>query len=74
MADVARMRTIVLDCPDPHTLARFYGVLLGREVTCANDEPVSIPVPGGKLSFQLAPATWHRPGPSRRCRSSSTSR
>ena len=32
MAGIARIRTIVLDCPDPLALARFYGELLGWEV------------------------------------------
>jgi hypothetical protein len=73
MAGIARMRTIVLDCPDPHALARFYGELLGWEVTDADDDWINLAGPGGKLSFQLAPATWHRPGPIQRCRSSSTS-
>ena len=62
MAGIARMRTIVLDCPHPHTLARFYGELLGWEVTHADDEWVNLAGPGGKLSFQLAPGyvapTW----------------
>jgi hypothetical protein len=37
MAGIARMRTIVLDCPDPLALARFYGELLGWEVIYADD-------------------------------------
>jgi predicted enzyme related to lactoylglutathione lyase len=66
MAGIARMRTIVLDCPDPLALARFYGELLGWEVTYADDEWVNLAGPGGKLSFQLAPdyvaPTWPGPG------------
>src|SRR5690348_1995503 len=62
MAAIARMRTIVLDCPDPQMLARFYGELLGWEVTYADDDWVNLAGPGGKLSFQLAPdymtPTW----------------
>jgi predicted enzyme related to lactoylglutathione lyase len=65
MAGIARMRTIVLDCPDPLALARFYGELLGWEVTYADDEWVNLAGPGGKLSFQLAPdhvaPTWPDP-------------
>jgi predicted enzyme related to lactoylglutathione lyase len=64
MAGIARMRTIVLDCPDPQMLARFYGELLGWEVTYADDW-VNLAGPGGKLSFQLAPdyvaPTWPDP-------------
>ena len=74
MAGIARIRTIVLDCPDPLALARFYGELLGWEVIYADDDWVNLAGPGGKLSFQLAPDYWSlRPGPTRRCRSSSTS-
>jgi predicted enzyme related to lactoylglutathione lyase len=65
MAGIARMRTIVLDCPDPHALARFYGELLGWEVTDADDDWINLAGPGGKLSFQLAPGyvapTWPDP-------------
>jgi predicted enzyme related to lactoylglutathione lyase len=65
MAGIARMRTIVLDCPDPLALARFYGELLGWEVTYADDDWVNLAGPGGKLSFQLAPdyvaPTWPDP-------------
>ena len=65
MAGIARMRTIVLDCPDPQMLARFYGELLGWEVTYADDDWVNLAGPGGKLSFQLAPGyvapTWPDP-------------
>src|SRR5512132_2450038 len=67
MAGIARMRTIVLDCPDPLALARFYAELLGWEVTYADDDWVNLAGPGGKLSFQLAPGyvapTW--PGDTR---------
>ena len=65
MTGIARMRTIVLDCPDPRMLARFYGELLGWEVTYADDDWVNLAGPGGKLSFQLAPdyvtPTWPDP-------------
>ena len=55
MAGIARMRTIVLDCPDPLALARFYGELLGWEVTYADDDWVNLAGPGGKLSFPARP-------------------
>ena len=29
---IARFPVVVLDCPDPKTLAEFYGALLGWEV------------------------------------------
>ena len=52
MAGIARMRTIVLDCPDPLALARFYGELLGWEVTYADDDWVNLAGPGGKLAHR----------------------
>ena len=56
MAGIARMRTIVLDCPDPQMLARFYGELLGWEVTDADDDWVNLAGPGGKRGINLYPA------------------
>ena len=60
---VARMRAVVLDCPDPRALADFYRGLLGGEVTYADDEWVNLR--DGEqviLSFQRAedyrPPTW----------------
>jgi len=32
MAGIAKLRAVVLDCPDPEALARFYGALVGGEV------------------------------------------
>ena len=62
MAGIARMRSIVLDCPDPRALAEFYGQLLGWEITYADEEWVNLKGDGGRLSFQLAPdyvtPTW----------------
>ena len=65
MAGIARLRTIALDCPDPQALGRFYGELLGWEVTYSDEEWVNLSGPGGRLSFQLAPdyvaPTWPDP-------------
>lgn len=57
---IARMRAVVLDCPDPHALADFYRTLVGGEVTHADEEWVSLR-DGGQvlLSFQRVPD--HRP-------------
>jgi hypothetical protein len=33
MAGIAKLRAVVLDCQDPVGLARFYGALVGGEVT-----------------------------------------
>jgi predicted enzyme related to lactoylglutathione lyase len=63
---IARFPTFVIDCPDPHALADFYGALLGWETQA--DEPgqdwVDIkPADGsGCLSFQhvddYRPPVW----------------
>jgi predicted enzyme related to lactoylglutathione lyase len=66
MAGIARMRAVVLDCPDPKGLARFYGALLGWDVTDESDDWVTISdgtsVP---LAFQRAeghtPPRWPDP-------------
>jgi catechol 2,3-dioxygenase-like lactoylglutathione lyase family enzyme len=34
---VARFPTIVIDCPDPTALAKFYGAMLGWKVDLSND-------------------------------------
>jgi hypothetical protein len=51
---VARMRSVVLDCPDPLALAEFYRVLVGGEITSADDDWVVLVVDGWRLAFQLA--------------------
>ena len=63
MASIARMRTVVIDCPDPAALAEFYRLLVGGEVTSAADDWVVLePGPGPRLAFQradeYAPPTW----------------
>ena len=63
MAPVARMRAVVLDCPDPGALADFYRGLVGGEVTAAEDDWVDLR-DGAQvlLSFQRAdgyvPPDW----------------
>jgi len=39
---IARMRAVVLDCPDPAALADFYRRLVGGDVSYADDEWVSL--------------------------------
>jgi catechol-2,3-dioxygenase len=53
---IARMRAVVLDCPDPGALADFYRQLVGGEITYADDEWVNLR-DGDRvlLSFQRAP-------------------
>ena len=63
MPAIARMRTVVIDCPDPAALAEFYRRLLGGEITSADDDWVVLETgPGHRLAFQradeFAPPTW----------------
>jgi catechol 2,3-dioxygenase-like lactoylglutathione lyase family enzyme len=64
MTPPARLRTVVLDCPDPMALAEFYRSLIGGEVRHDEDEPdwVVLVVDGLRLAFQLtddfAAPTW----------------
>lgn len=63
MSGIARMRTVVIDCPDAAALAEFYRDLLGGEVTSVADDWVVLePEPGPRLAFQqaddYAPPTW----------------
>ena len=60
---IARMRAVVLDCPDPRALVEFYRELVGGEITYADDEWVNLR-DGAEvlLSFQRAdnyrPPDW----------------
>lgn len=59
---LARMRSVVLDCPDPRALAEFYRAVLGGQVTFAEEDWVVLTVEGLRLAFQLvdefAAPTW----------------
>ena len=59
---LARMRSVVLDCPDPRALAEFYRGVLGGEVDADVDDWVVLTVDGLRLAFQLseefAAPTW----------------
>jgi catechol-2,3-dioxygenase len=56
MAPVARLRNVVLDCPDPRALARFYAAVGGGTPEEDDPEWVVLLVPGGpRLAFQKAP-------------------
>jgi catechol-2,3-dioxygenase len=59
---LARMRTVVLDCPDPRSLADFYQGLLGGEIASDDDEWVVLTVDGSRIGFQrsndFVPPTW----------------
>ena len=60
----ARLHHVILDCPDPLALARFYSALLGQPVTYTSDDfvVVSRDDTTSGLAFQLAPdhqvPTW----------------
>lgn len=62
MAAIARMRTVVIDCPDPVPLAEFYRQLVGGEVDRVADDWVVLAGPGHRIAFQraedFAPPTW----------------
>jgi catechol 2,3-dioxygenase-like lactoylglutathione lyase family enzyme len=56
-----RLHHLILDCPDPRALARFYAELLGQPITYDSDDFVVVAdndTTSG-LAFQLAPD--HRP-------------
>ncbi|MFJ8146822.1 VOC family protein [Streptomyces sp. NPDC096048] len=56
MAPVARLRSVVVDCPDPSELARFYAQVGGGTPEEQDPDWVVLQVPGGpRLSFQRAP-------------------
>jgi len=57
----ARLHHLVLDCPDPRALGRFWSALLDQPVTYDSDDWVVVAVSdrASGLAFQLAPD--HRP-------------
>ncbi|MFI6405349.1 VOC family protein [Streptomyces sp. NPDC050548] len=67
---IAKLGTVVLDCPDPRALAAFYAGVLGGTVEAEDGgDWVDLNVPGGQtLAFQEAPGhvppKWPAPGDS----------
>ncbi|MEV5361779.1 VOC family protein [Streptomyces cellulosae] len=56
MAPVARLRSVVLDCPDPSELAVFYAAVAGGTPVTEDEDWVVLQVPSGpRLAFQRAP-------------------
>jgi len=54
-AMIGRLYNIVIDCPDPSSLAEFYGELLGLKVQQDEDAWVTIGDDRPRVAFQLAP-------------------
>jgi hypothetical protein len=52
MAGIAKLRAVVLDCPDPPGLARFYAALVGGEVDDGGDWVTLRDGADVRLSFQ----------------------
>ncbi|MET9291846.1 VOC family protein [Streptomyces sp. NPDC003077] len=64
---IAKLRSIVLDCPDPAALADFYAKVLGGRIKAdKGGDWIDVVVDGSvKVSFQRAPGfvppSWPRP-------------
>lgn len=64
---LGRLHHVVLDCPDPMALARFYSELLGQPITYRSEDWVVVAAndTSSGLAFQLAPdhqaPTWPDP-------------
>jgi catechol 2,3-dioxygenase-like lactoylglutathione lyase family enzyme len=64
---LGRLHHVVLDCPDPVSLAGFYSRLLGQPITYQSDDWVVVAAndESSGLAFQLAvdhqPPTWPDP-------------
>ena len=53
---IGKLRSVVLDCPDPRQLARFYEGVLGGSITAEDDDWVVLVEPAGRrLAFQRSP-------------------
>lgn len=62
---LARIRSVVLDCPEPRDLAQFYAGVVGGQITSVEDDWVVLEVDGLRLAFQkaddFAAPTWPDP-------------
>jgi len=66
---IGRLHHVIVDCPDPAALARFYGELLGLPITYEDDDFVVVARNDetSGIGFQLAPdfqpPRWPEPQP-----------
>jgi len=60
MTGIAKLRAVVLDCPDPRALAEFYAGLVGGEVTVADEEWVTLR-DGGNVLLSFQKVAGHQP-------------
>lgn len=51
---IGSIESVVLDCPDPASLARFYAELLGGEIVVDDNDWTEVALPSGRplLAFQ----------------------
>jgi hypothetical protein len=56
---IGSLRSVVIDCPDPHSLATFYSQLIGQPIVSVEDDWVVVgsesDASAARLAFQLAP-------------------
>jgi hypothetical protein len=55
---IGHLRTVVVDCPDPLSLAQFWAAVLGADVAYTSDEWVSLSSAGPghpRVAFQKVP-------------------
>ncbi|MDQ1033945.1 putative enzyme related to lactoylglutathione lyase [Streptomyces sp. V3I8] len=59
---IARLPLVVIDCPDPGTLARFYGAMLDWKIDVSTDRAAACAGDGRCISFHkvagYTPPTW----------------
>jgi catechol 2,3-dioxygenase-like lactoylglutathione lyase family enzyme len=61
-AATARWIGVCIDCADAETLARFYGALLGWEVTARDGEGwMQLRDPAGGVGLNIQAADWYEP-------------
>lgn len=60
MSGIAKLRAVVLDCPDPRALAEFYAGLVGGEVTVTDEDWVTLR-DGGDVLLSFQQVADHQP-------------